>query len=177
MRRDESTEGWVVKRWQSHRGGSEGAHRSSHHVPQIPSPRSVAAAAISTALLLICVAVNLGFQQRADRIDWRTPVTSAAPVAVEAVGTTFSGGTPVTIVDVAQLPGKKAPAPPGMPRFPEPGEVWVSPALADLLHRLPADRHRVPGKYRVRPSSGGRRRRYVKPDTRQHRSMATATPS
>ncbi|WP_406182279.1 FtsX-like permease family protein [Streptomyces canus] len=106
---------------------------------------SVAAAAISTALLLICVAVNLGFQQRADRIDWRTPVTSAAPVAVEAVGTTFSGGTPVTVVDVAQLPGKKAPAPPGMPRFPEPGEVWVSPALADLLHRLPADRHPVPG--------------------------------
>ncbi|MER6188162.1 FtsX-like permease family protein [Streptomyces sp. NPDC001652] len=106
---------------------------------------SVAAAAISTALLLICVAVNLGFQQRADRIDWRTPVTSAAPVAVEAVGTTFSGGTPVTVVDVAQLPGKKAPAPPGMPRFPQPGEVWVSPALADLLHRLPADRHPVPG--------------------------------
>ncbi|MEV0643455.1 FtsX-like permease family protein [Streptomyces sp. NPDC050619] len=106
---------------------------------------SVAAAAISTGLLLICVAVNLGFQQRADRIDWRTPVKSAAPVAVEAVGTTFSGGTPVTVVDVAQLPGKKAPAPPGMPRFPQPGEVWVSPALADLLHRLPADRHPVPG--------------------------------
>ncbi|WP_371583943.1 FtsX-like permease family protein [Streptomyces sp. NBC_01314] len=106
---------------------------------------SVAAAAISTALLLICVAVNLGFQQRADRIDWRTPVKSAAPVAVEAVGTTFSGGTPVTVVDVAQLPGRKAPAPPGMPRFPEPGEVWMSPALADLLHRLPADRHPVPG--------------------------------
>ncbi|MDX3544169.1 FtsX-like permease family protein [Streptomyces europaeiscabiei] len=106
---------------------------------------SVAAAAISTALLLLCVAVNLGFQQRADRIDWRTPVKSAAPVAVEAVGTTFSGGTPVTVVDVAQLPGKKAPAPPGMPRFPEPGEVWVSPALADLFHRLPADRHPVPG--------------------------------
>ncbi|MER6282431.1 FtsX-like permease family protein [Streptomyces sviceus] len=106
---------------------------------------SVAAAAISTALLLLCVAVNLGFQQRADRIDWRTPVKSAAPVAVEAVGTTFSGGTPVTVVDVAQLPGRKAPAPPGMPRFPEPGEVWVSPALADLFHRLPADRHPVPG--------------------------------
>ncbi|MFJ1973686.1 FtsX-like permease family protein [Streptomyces sp. NPDC087903] len=106
---------------------------------------SVAAAAISTSLLLLCVAVNLGFQQRADRIEWRTPVKSAAPVAVEAVGTTFSGGTPVTVVDVAQLPGRKAPAPPGMPRFPKPGEVWVSPALADLLHRLPADRHPVPG--------------------------------
>ncbi|MFI9169139.1 FtsX-like permease family protein [Streptomyces lincolnensis] len=106
---------------------------------------AVAAVAISTALLLVCVAANLGFQQRADRIDWRNPVTSAAPVAVEAVGTTFSGGTPVTVVDVAQLPGEKAPAPPGMTHFPEPGEVWVSPALADLLGRLPADRHPVPG--------------------------------
>ncbi|MGW0838784.1 FtsX-like permease family protein [Streptomyces sp. NPDC002787] len=106
---------------------------------------AVAAAAISTALLLICVAANLGFQQRADHIDWRNPVRSSAPVAVEAVGTTFSGGTPVTVVDVAQLPGRKAPAPPGMPRLPKPGETWVSPALADLLHRLPADRHPVPG--------------------------------
>ncbi|MEU0075562.1 hypothetical protein ABZ027_39455 [Streptomyces sp. NPDC006332] len=91
------------------------------------------------------MAVNLGFQQRADRIEWRTPVKSAAPVAVEAVGTTFSGGTPVTVVDLAQLPGKNAPAPPGMTRFPKPGEVWISPALADLLRRLPADRHPVPG--------------------------------
>ncbi|MEU0204535.1 MULTISPECIES: FtsX-like permease family protein [unclassified Streptomyces] len=106
---------------------------------------AVAAAAISTALLLLCVATNLGFQQRADRIDWRNPVRSSAPVAVEAVGTTFSGGTPVTVVDLAQLPGRQAPAPPGMPRFPQPGETWVSPALADLLHRLPADRHPVPG--------------------------------
>ncbi|NUP17423.1 MAG: ABC transporter permease [Streptomyces sp.] len=106
---------------------------------------AVAAAAISTALLLACVAANLGLNQRADRTDWRNPVKSAAPVAVEAVGTTFTRGTPVTVVDLAQLPGKQAPAPPGMPRFPEPGEMWVSPALADLLHRLPTDRHPVTG--------------------------------
>ncbi|MET7694040.1 FtsX-like permease family protein [Streptomyces sp. NPDC005483] len=106
---------------------------------------AVAAAAISTALLLVCVAANLGFQQRADRTDWRNPVKSAVPVAVEAVGTTFTGGTPVTVVDVARLPGKQAPAPPGMSRFPKPGEVWVSPALAGLLDHLPADRHPVTG--------------------------------
>ncbi|MET9872059.1 hypothetical protein ABZZ16_39235, partial [Streptomyces sp. NPDC006386] len=35
---------------------------------------AVAAAAVSTTLLLLCVAMNLGFQHRADRTDWRNPV-------------------------------------------------------------------------------------------------------
>ncbi|MER7480241.1 ABC transporter permease [Streptomyces sp. NPDC126510] len=106
---------------------------------------AVAAAAVSTALLLLCVAMNLGFQHRADRTDWRTPVKSSHPVAVQAVGTTFTRGEPVTVVDVAQLPGRTAPAPPGLDRFPAPGELWVSPALGALLDRLPDDRHPVPG--------------------------------
>ncbi|MGC9544792.1 FtsX-like permease family protein [Streptomyces sp. UG1] len=106
---------------------------------------AVAAAAVSTTLLLLCVAMNLGFQHRADRVDWRNPVESSRPVAVQAVGTTFTRGEPVTVVDVAQLPGHTAPAPPGLDRFPAPGELWVSPALGDLLDRLPADRHPVPG--------------------------------
>ena len=55
--------------------------------------------------------MNLGFQHRADRIDWRNPVSPPAPVAIEAVGTTFTGGTPVTVVDVAQLPGQERPRP------------------------------------------------------------------
>ncbi|WP_171109842.1 MULTISPECIES: ABC transporter permease [Streptomyces] len=106
---------------------------------------AVAAAAVSTTLLLLCVAMNLGLQHRADRTDWRTPVKSSHPVAIEAVGTTFTRGEPVTVVDVAQLPGRTAPAPPGLDRFPAPGELWVSPALGALLDRLPADRHPVPG--------------------------------
>ncbi|WP_260463285.1 ABC transporter permease [Streptomyces sp. TRM72054] len=106
---------------------------------------AVAAAAVSTTLLLLCVAMNLGFQHRADRTDWRTPVKSSHPVAIEAVGTTFTRGEAVTVVDVAQLPGRTAPAPPGLDRLPAPGELWVSPALGALLDRLPADRHPVPG--------------------------------
>ncbi|MFJ8470101.1 FtsX-like permease family protein [Streptomyces swartbergensis] len=106
---------------------------------------AVAAAAVSTTLLLLCVAINLGFQHRADRTDWRNPVKSSHPVAVQAVGTTFTRGEPVTVVDVARLPGRTPPAPPGLDRFPSPGELWVSPALGDLLDRLPADRHPVPG--------------------------------
>ncbi|AVV45996.1 hypothetical protein C6376_36145 [Streptomyces sp. P3] len=106
---------------------------------------AVAAAAVSTTLLLLCVALNLGFQHRADRTDWRNPVASSRPVAVEAVGTTFTRGVPVTVVDVARLPGRAVPAPPGLDRFPAPGELWVSPALGALLDRLPADRHPLPG--------------------------------
>ena len=42
-----------------------------------------------------------------------------------------------SVVDVAALPGRggPAPAPPGMPRFPRPGEVWTSPALGELPGR------------------------------------------
>ncbi|MDQ0682027.1 hypothetical protein QFZ56_000990 [Streptomyces achromogenes] len=106
---------------------------------------AVAAAAVSTTLLLLCVALNLGFQHRADRTDWRNPVESSRPVAVEAVGTTFTRGVAVTVVDVARLPGRAVPAPPGLDRFPAPGELWVSPAFGALLDRLPADRHPVSG--------------------------------
>ncbi|MFF0012574.1 FtsX-like permease family protein [Streptomyces sp. NPDC005374] len=97
---------------------------------------SVAAAAICTTLLLLCVGANLGFGSRAAHADWRTPVKAglSRAVAVEAVGTTFIDGEPVTVVDVAALPGRsgEAPAPPGMPRFPGPDEVWTSPALGKL---------------------------------------------
>lgn len=98
---------------------------------------SVAASALCTTLLFLCVGANLGFAARAAHTDWRTPVRSdpAQAVAVEAVSTTFINGEPVTVVDIAALPTKqtKPPAPPpGMPRFPRPGEVWTSPALGEL---------------------------------------------
>lgn len=97
---------------------------------------SVAASAICTTLLLLCVGANLGFGARAAHADWRTPARAglSRAVAVETVGTTFVGGEPVTVVDVAALRGRSGepPAPPGMPHFPEPGEVWTSPALGRL---------------------------------------------
>jgi hypothetical protein len=53
--------------------------------------------------------------------------------------TTFVRGEPVTVVSLAQLPGRKpTPAPPGVAAFPKPGQVYLSPALAELAHRLPA---------------------------------------
>ncbi|GGS99204.1 FtsX-like permease family protein [Nonomuraea spiralis] len=98
------------------------------------------AVAVATALLLFAVAANVAFDARADRSAWRNPVAAQKDaVAVEATRFDFVGDQAITVVDLAALkPG--VPAPPGMPRFPAPGEAWLSPALSELAARLPADR-------------------------------------
>ncbi|MBB5935634.1 FtsX-like permease family protein [Streptomyces zagrosensis] len=122
---------WTLS-WRLLRGGGR--------VGALGTGLAVAAAALCTALLLLCVAINAGFQDRAARTDWRGPVASAHPVAMQAVSTAFTNARPVTVVDLARLGAAKVPAPPGMPRFPEPGEVWTSPALGALIDHLPRGR-------------------------------------
>ncbi|QOV33183.1 ABC transporter permease [Streptomyces ferrugineus] len=98
------------------------------------------AAAVGSFLLLVMVAVSLGAGARADHTTWRTPdaVPAKRATAVQATTTTYVRDEPVTVVNLAQLPGRAAtPAPPGLTGFPKPGEVYVSPALAELLHELP----------------------------------------
>ncbi|MFC3978557.1 FtsX-like permease family protein [Streptosporangium jomthongense] len=104
------------------------------------SALTVVAVAVSTGLLLFAVTANLAFQGRADRGAWRNPVEATRDaVAIQAVHLDHVENRPITVVDVAALePG--APAPPGLDRFPAPGEVWLSPALAELVKRLPEDR-------------------------------------
>ncbi|MEV1172712.1 ABC transporter permease [Nonomuraea sp. NPDC049784] len=99
---------------------------------------TLGAVAVSTALLLFAVAANYAFEARADRGAWRNPVPAkAGAVAIEASRFDFVGEQAITVVDLAALkPG--VPAPPGLPRFPAPGEVWLSPALAELAKQLPA---------------------------------------
>lgn len=100
---------------------------------------TLAAVAVSTALLLFAVAANFAFAARADRGAWRTPVPAEGrpAVAVEAARFDFVRDRAITVVDLAAL-DPAAPAPPGMPRFPKPGETWLSPALAELARTLPA---------------------------------------
>ncbi|MEU9024159.1 FtsX-like permease family protein, partial [Actinomadura sp. NPDC048394] len=100
---------------------------------------TLAAVAVSTGLLLFAVTANLAFAQRARADAWRHPGNAGAdPVMIEALATDHVRGEPITVVDLAALkPG--APAPPGMPRFPDPGETWTSPALARLMKDLPSD--------------------------------------
>ncbi|MFF7160876.1 ABC transporter permease [Streptomyces sp. NPDC008086] len=99
------------------------------------------AAAVGSFLLLVMVAAALGAGTRADHTTWRTPdaVPAKRATAVQATTTTYVRDEPVTVVNLAQLPGRKqTPAPPGLGGFPKRGEVYVSPALAELLHDLPA---------------------------------------
>ncbi|WP_433226921.1 FtsX-like permease family protein [Actinomadura formosensis] len=101
---------------------------------------TLAAVAVSTGLLLFAVGADHAFLQRAHADAWRHPGASVAnPTAIEALSTDYVRGEPITIVELAALNGD-APVPPGMPRFPRPGETWTSPALARLMKDLPADR-------------------------------------
>ncbi|GAA3227440.1 ABC transporter permease [Nonomuraea helvata] len=100
---------------------------------------TLGAVAVSTALLLFAVAANYAFEARADRGAWRNPVPAKeGAVAIEAARFDFVGERAITVVDLAALKNGVH-APPGLPRFPAPGEVWLSPALAELAKELPAD--------------------------------------
>ncbi|KUO18063.1 FtsX-like permease family protein [Streptomyces dysideae] len=103
---------------------------------------AVVVAAVSTLVLLLMIAVSLGSGERADRTAWHTPAAASAGqgTAIQALTTTYARHEPVTVVSLAQLPGRKTtPAPPGLSTFPKKGEVYVSPALAALMRELPAD--------------------------------------
>ncbi|MBB2910980.1 hypothetical protein FHS43_002245 [Streptosporangium becharense] len=101
---------------------------------------TMAAVAVSTALLLFAVVANLGFAGRAEREAWRNPVAATAgAVAIEAVHTDYVRDRRIIVVDLAALGPQAPPPPPGLARFPAPGEIWLSPALAGLAGELPAD--------------------------------------
>ncbi|WP_216586218.1 FtsX-like permease family protein [Streptomyces brasiliscabiei] len=100
------------------------------------------AAAVGAFVLLVMIAASLGSGARADHTTWRTPaaVSAGRATAVQAMTTTYVRHDPVSVVSLAQLPGREAtPAPPGLSAFPKKGEVYLSPALAELIHKLPAD--------------------------------------
>lgn len=115
---------------------------------------TLAAVAVSTGLLLFAVTANLAFAQRTRADAWRHPgKADAAPVMIEALATDHVRGKPITVVDLAALK-PDAPAPPGMPRFPRPGETWTSPALARLMKDLPSDQ--LAGRFPARAGTLGR---------------------
>ncbi|QNP68680.1 ABC transporter permease [Streptomyces roseirectus] len=100
------------------------------------------AAAVGSFLLLVMIAAALGAGARADHTTWRTPASAPAnrATAIQLTTVTYVRHDPVTVVNLAHLPGREeTPAPPGLSAFPKPGEVYVSPALAELLGRLPAN--------------------------------------
>ncbi|MQY06401.1 FtsX-like permease family protein [Actinomadura macrotermitis] len=99
---------------------------------------TLAAVAVSTGLLLFSLGAVHAFGERATADAWRHPAAAKGrATAVQALSTDYVRGRPITVVDLAAL-SDDAPVPPGMSRFPRPGETWTSPGLAALMVRLPA---------------------------------------
>ncbi|MER5220494.1 FtsX-like permease family protein [Streptomyces flaveus] len=99
------------------------------------------AAAVGAFVMLVMVAAALGSGARADHTTWRTPaaVPAKEATAVQALATTYVRDEPVSVVSLSQLPGRGATdAPPGLSSFPKQGEMYVSPALDELMRKLPA---------------------------------------
>jgi hypothetical protein len=100
------------------------------------------AVAVATLLLQFAVAGNFAFDARADRTAWRdAPEADGTGSVLLATAADHFGGDSITRVDLAALDSavddSDAPVPPGMDAFPAPGEVWLSPAAADLLEDVP----------------------------------------
>jgi hypothetical protein len=107
--------------------------------------------ALGVLLLLVALTVLPAVQGRVDRYAWHrtdaaTPASAPDPAVWLPVTDRFAGRDLVR-VQVAAL-GPRPPVPPGLERLPAPGEVVVSPALADLIATVPADqlRDRFPGE-------------------------------
>ncbi|OXM74640.1 MULTISPECIES: FtsX-like permease family protein [Amycolatopsis] len=106
--------------------------------------------AVATGLVLLLLSLPYATQARAERAVWQEAYGSrvdGAPTLSIATSTDFFDGRQIDRVDVAQLGGGVS-LPAGMPKFPAPGEVLVSPELFQAMHRLPASQlaDRFPGK-------------------------------
>jgi len=105
------------------------------------------AGGVITVVLLLLLGLQQGLDRRADRTAWRTPEAAAGqPTAIQAGFSDYVGERSIAVVELAALT-RRPPDVPGMNGFPEAGEVWASPALAELLADLPADQlaGRFPG--------------------------------
>ncbi len=102
---------------------------------------------IAVSLVLWLVAAPNGLQARADRTAWRDVVGEGSRISVAHTTDSFRGQL-VERFDVARNEPGDVPVAAGLGRFPEAGEVLLSPALADLVRTTPAEQlgNRFPGE-------------------------------
>jgi FtsX-like permease family protein len=102
------------------------------------------AVAIGTAILLFALSFRPALDDRADRSAWRSSIvlsdSGTADDAAFLMTTALDSyqGEPLVRVMVAVL-ADDAPLPPGLDRWPGPGQAAVSPALAARIAAVPAD--------------------------------------
>ena len=104
----------------------------------VPMALTAVAVAFGTSILLFALSFQPALEVRYDRGAWReTPGLTEAAMQVPgmtliSLTNDYVEGRPLARVDVAAV-GDGGPIPPGLERLPEPGETFVSPALAELL--------------------------------------------
>jgi hypothetical protein len=112
---------------------------------------TAAGIALGIVLLLLALTAMPALQGRIDRYAWhRTAASSPATAPDRALWKPITDrydGQNIIRVHIAAL-GPRPPVPPGITQLPAPGEMVVSPALAELLSRVPADQlgDRFPGR-------------------------------
>lgn len=112
---------------------------------QIGLAITVGAIALAVLLLLVVAHFPQAMGDRGQRLGWRSgyaleavpPGDADAWWAMPVSGDHFQG-MPIGRLDVATI-DLEAPPPSGLPRQPRPGEVWLSPALHDLVRTVPSD--------------------------------------
>jgi hypothetical protein len=111
----------------------------------VPMTLTAVAVAFGASILLFALSFQPALEVRYDRGAWReTPGAIAAAdhvagMTLISLTNDFVEGRPLARIDVAAV-GVGGPVPPGLDRLPEPGESFVSPALADLLAQRADDR-------------------------------------
>ncbi|KOV80344.1 FtsX-like permease family protein [Nocardia sp. NRRL S-836] len=102
---------------------------------------------IAVSLVLWLVAAPNGLQARADRTAWRDMATQGTRISITRTTDSFRDRL-VERFEVARDEPGDVPVAAGLGRFPEAGEVLLSPALADLVRTTPPERlgNRFPGR-------------------------------
>ncbi|MFO7292725.1 MAG: hypothetical protein FWJ92_09600 [Actinomycetes bacterium] len=94
---------------------------------------TVVGVAVPVAVILLVVGTVGGFQERENAMAWREPTLAESDAtALQRRSYEPWQGRRVDVVELRALDGNP-PIPPGMDRFPQEGEVWVSPALREIL--------------------------------------------
>lgn len=94
---------------------------------------------LGVALLLLTTALPNALAVRHERGDARSDITYGEPKVKKGDNTLLSANASTTFRDTdirgrdLEPEGPKAPLPPGVPKFPAVGEMYVSPALKKLL--------------------------------------------
>jgi hypothetical protein len=102
---------------------------------------SIIGSAVAAMLLVLIVGAWSGVDSRAERAQWRSPQAADTTTAAALQRTTTSAyhGEELVLIDLAATSNKPQPRPPGMNAFPEPGQTYLSPALAELVKKNPKD--------------------------------------